>query len=260
MPDARSSRHFRIFRRLLGVLGFAGLLGSAQAATSVLIWPINPVIEGEGSGVALWLENRGDAPVKLQTRVLDWKQQGFADQLGAQQGVVASPPIISVEPGKRQLIRLIRRQPAPPGVEQAYRVLVDELIPEGGSQGDKAGVQFQMRYSVPLFVYGAGLAAPKDGAAIADDKAAAVALSYRVESEGGRRWLRLHNAGSVHARLSEVRLVQGGKAVPVAEGLLGYVLPGADMRWLMPEAVQSGAFTLEARVNERSDPQTIGAR
>ena len=147
-----------------------------------------------------------------------------------------------------------------PGAEQAYRVLVDELIPEGGSQGDKAGVQFQMRYSVPLFVYGAGLAAPKDGAAIADDKAAAVALSYRVESEGGRRWLRLHNAGSVHARLSEVRLVQGGKAVPVAEGLLGYVLPGADMRWLMPEAVQSGAFTLEARVNERSDPQTIGAR
>lgn len=260
MRNVHPFRSLRVLRRLFGALSFIGLLGNAQAATSVLIWPINPVIEGEGTGVALWLENRGSAPVKLQTRVLDWKQQGLADQLGAQQNVVASPPIVSVEPGKRQLIRLIRRQPAPPGVEQSYRVLVDELIPEGGNLGDQAGVQFQMRYSVPLFVYGAGLAAPKDGAATADDKAAAVALSYRVENDGGRRWLRLHNAGIVHARLSEVRMTQNGKSTPVAEGLLGYVLPGADMRWVLPEGMPAGGFTLDARVNERSDAQAIGAQ
>lgn len=48
--------------RILPLLGLLLLLlhsGLTRAASSVLIWPINPQIEAEQKAAALWLENRG---------------------------------------------------------------------------------------------------------------------------------------------------------------------------------------------------------
>jgi len=36
--------------------------GVVQAASSVLIWPIDPVLEADQQASALWLENRGTEP------------------------------------------------------------------------------------------------------------------------------------------------------------------------------------------------------
>lgn len=46
-------------RGLTGLLSLASL--PAWAATSVLIWPIDPVLEADQKAGALWLENRGTA-------------------------------------------------------------------------------------------------------------------------------------------------------------------------------------------------------
>lgn len=54
-------------RGLIGALWLASL--PAGAATSVLIWPIDPVLEADQKAGALWLENRGTAPANLQVRV-----------------------------------------------------------------------------------------------------------------------------------------------------------------------------------------------
>ena len=46
------------------------LLASQQhalAAASILIWPIDPVIEDQQQATALWLENRDSKPVYMQT-------------------------------------------------------------------------------------------------------------------------------------------------------------------------------------------------
>lgn len=58
------------------------LLGAAkvQAASSVLIWPIDPVLEADQQASALWLENRGNETANLQIRVFAWSQSGFNDQ------------------------------------------------------------------------------------------------------------------------------------------------------------------------------------
>ncbi|MBF4190273.1 molecular chaperone, partial [Serratia ureilytica] len=56
----------------------AGLLLAGQpqafAAASILIWPIDPVIEDNQQATALWLENRDSKPVYMQIRVLGWQQ------------------------------------------------------------------------------------------------------------------------------------------------------------------------------------------
>lgn len=59
-------------RGLIAVMGLASL--PAGAATSVLIWPIDPVLEADQKAGALWLENRGTTAANLQVRVFAWRQ------------------------------------------------------------------------------------------------------------------------------------------------------------------------------------------
>ncbi|MEN0104832.1 MAG: molecular chaperone, partial [Pseudomonas sp.] len=114
------------------------------------------------------------------------------------------------------------------------------------------------RYSVPLFVFGdgAGLASaaakPEPGIQLLTPD-----LRFQVQNEGGKRYLLLHNQGPAHARLASVAVKQGAKKTVIAEGLLGYVLSGARMRWELPAAVPGDSFSLEARINELADTQPI---
>lgn len=232
--------------------------GLSQAATSVMIWPINPQIEGDQKAVALWLENRGQAAISLQVRVLAWAQADYADQLTPQRAVVASPPVVTIEPGKRQMIRLMKVQAPAAATEQTFRVLVDELLPPDAKVDANLGVKFQMRYSVPLFVFGSGVSLasatskPQPGVQLLQPS-----VQFQVQAEGGKRYLLLSNQGPAHARLANVSAQVGGKKVPIADGLLGYVLPGARMRWELPAAVAGDSFALDARINELADTQPI---
>lgn len=60
-------------RGALVALALAGG-GVAQAAASVMIWPIDPVIKSDQRAAALWLENRDTRPVTLQVRVFGWAE------------------------------------------------------------------------------------------------------------------------------------------------------------------------------------------
>jgi len=209
------------------------IIPSVRAANSLMIWPIDPAIASEDKASELWLENRGSSSTIMQVRIFAWQQREGQEQYQTQQQVAASPPMVRLEPGQKQLVRLIKQTPPPAGQESAYRVVLDE-IPSPRKPGDnQAGLNFQMRYSVPLFVYGSGLTR---------DSAKAV-LSWREVSSGGRRWLELTNSGSGHARLSNVRA--GGAAL--GNGLFGYVLANSSHRWPLNSPVSG---ELAAEVNK----------
>lgn len=244
-------------------LGMALLgAGSAQAATSVLIWPIDPVIEAEQKAGALWLENRGSEDANLQVRIFAWRQGEFDDQYQNQREVIGSPPVAKIPAGGKQLIRLTRTGTPPAGQEQAYRIIIDEIppaMPSGeNATGPQAAIRFQMRYSVPLFVYGQGLWGKPDPQGQRDTAGVGKPqLSWRQVAVQGRPYVEIRNTGPVHARLTDVVMQQGGQNRPVVEGLLGYVLPGATMRW--PAPLQASAATvLKGRINGSEAAQTIG--
>jgi fimbrial chaperone protein len=203
----------------------AALSSVPASAGSVVLWPINPKIMANERATALWLENRGDAPVTLQVRALGWSQDQGMDQYAAQDEVVASPPIATVAPGKRQLVRLVRRSPAPSSQEHSYRLLIDELPPvaEPGKAAESAPqLNVRMRYSIPLFTG-------------EDDVAQAAArLDLRFTAAQGKRFVEIRNRGDRHARLVDLRLVHGSRQLAIRPGLVGYVLPGAVMRWALP--------------------------
>jgi fimbrial chaperone protein len=229
---------------------FASPRPAAAQAGSLLIWPVDPVIESGARATALWLENPGKAPITLQVRIYAWAQDGGKNAYAPQETILGTPPTVTVAPGAKQLIRLTRTTPTPTKAEQAFRVVVDEIPTPSRVAASSAAVSFRMRYSLPLFAYGDGLS--RKGAAEPRTVTHAPRLAWRVISGAGERYLEIRNMGNLHARLTDVAFAQ--EAAPandngaLAKGLFGYVLPGATMRWPLPAGTTVGA-ELVAAVN-----------
>jgi fimbrial chaperone protein len=66
----------------------------------------------------------------------------------------------------------------------------------------------------------------------------------------------------VHARLSQVRVHdESGRSHVVADGLLGYVLPGAEMQWPLPAGiVLTERDELQATLGGSDEPTIIPHR
>lgn len=222
----------RIVGGIASALGIASLPGAALAS-AVVIWPVDPTIRAGAQSTALWIENRGGEPVTLQVRSFRWAQNADGDMLDPQSDVLASPPIAEIAPGKRQLVRVIRRAPVTKP-EQSYRLMVDELptVP-AQTTTPVARLAVQMRYSIPLFVY-AGTAPLTP------------ALDTRIRATATGRVLTISNSGAMHARLTDIRVGAAGKETMVRGGLAGYVLPGATLTVPLPAGVTG---TIRAGVN-----------
>ncbi|MFH2244881.1 molecular chaperone [Enterobacter sichuanensis] len=238
------------FFRRFGLAGawVLAATGQVQAAATILLWPIDPWLAADAKATELWIQNQGNSATTMQVRIVRWKQEDGHERYTAQQEVVASPPIVTIAAGSKQLIRLIKQASVPAGVEQAYRIIVDE-IPQADVKAEPAiGLKLQMRYSIPLFVYGQGIPTIKEGAhhAVVETRN----LSWRVTQAGGQPALEVQNRGDVHVRLSQVALEQGGQKRTIAEGLLGYVLPGSSRSWPIPAGVRQPE-RMSAQINAR---------
>jgi fimbrial chaperone protein len=218
-------------------------VASHASASGLQIAPTGLQIVPGGPAQALWLTNTGDRELHAQVRAFHWSQTTGHDELEPTQAVVASPPMLNIPPGGRQLVRVIRTgQDGASSGEQAFRLLVDEL-PLGESKG--TGVQYVLRYSVPVFVGTPG---------------ATPALQWSTHIDGEKLELNIHNPGAVHAQVSALNLSQPGAApVELVPGLLGYVLPGATMHWTL--ALPAGANTtnasIKALINGEPTDQTL---
>lgn len=232
--------------------------GWAHGATPLMIWPVDPVITEEQPAVAVWLENRGTAAASLQVRVLDWTQTEGEDVFSTQKDVVASPPVSVVPAGKRQMVRLIATRRPPPGLEEAYRVVIDELpapqdlaqAPQGAEAG--MGIRLNVRYAIPLFVYGEGAQPFRPTKPLFGNgkgKPLPPALIWHATKQGQRHLLVVRNQGAGHARLTSVQWSAGSRGtVPINDGLMGYVLPGSQMQWEL-EAAPPASPELKATIN-----------
>lgn len=231
------------------------LVPTCVNAASVLISPIDPVIESDQNGASLWLENQDSKPVYMEIKAVRWEQRSGENGYAKQSEVTVSPPFALISPGKRQLIRLIKNQAAPAGQERAYRIFIDE-IPQAANEekgGASAGVNFQMRYSIPLFVYGTGLTASQEYAKAKGLASALPALSYRLTQ--GK--IEVKNDGAVHARLSKLTNANGGVLI---DGLVGYVLPHSNVAFPLPKGKNPAGGALQATVNSEREPVRLTPR
>lgn len=236
-------------RRIGAAVGLLGCM-QAGAASNVLIWPIDPYLAADANAAELWIQNQGTEATTMQVRVVGWQQEGGHERYQQQQDVVASPPIVKISGGSKQLIRLIKQKTAPVGQEQAYRIVVDEIPQPTDDSRPQMGLKLQMRYSIPLFSYGAGIATQKAASHHANTDP--TKLAWRVISDGGKPALQVSNRGNVHVRLSKVTLSQGGQQRVLADGLMGYVLPNSERAWPLPASF-TRPTRLTASINAPDD-------
>ena len=214
---------------------------------SVLIWPVQLHLESNQKSVALWIENQGKTEKVLQGRAFAWKQVDGKEVLDKQNAVIVS----KIAPGKKQLIRVMSKTPAPSGKLVTYRVVLDEipkkvsLQSEEGNEVISQGIQFQFRYSLPLLMYGKGLSS----SAYAKLSIPEIAknITWQVTTIDGKNWLSITNKNQYQVHLNHMRFssedVQNSS-------LTGYILPNATMKWEISQLPKSGD-SLRALINGR---------
>lgn len=247
-----------MIHRCIVVLLGSSISLNAWAASSVLVWPIFQTISASDKGSELWLENRGATAVNLQLRIFGWDQKESKDLYADQNDVVSSPPFANVQPGQRQLIRLMRVSPVASGQEKSYRIVIDEIpAAQPTKQTDKssAGLNMRMRYVLPLFIYGQGAQPLKLESSVEPIR---TALSWSLSGQN----LCINNAGNQHARLSNVywSTSAGKPQVEQTQGLLGYVL--AKRRVCFPisgRAANASGMRLFAKLTDNSQAVEIPA-
>ncbi|MEP6940096.1 MAG: molecular chaperone [Rudaea sp.] len=232
---------------LHALLAGSGLLCGHAIASGLQVSPVSLSLEPTQNADGLWLSNSGDDVVHAQVRVYHWAQEGGEEKLTPSRGLVISPPMMQLAAGDKQLIRVIRVGTPPSGagaVEDSYRVVIDELPIE--AKDKKKGLQFVLHYSVPIFIE------PLGGTPVPQ-------LHWALQREGEHVVLEVANTGSGHAQFADLAFTDNaGRRTELAQGLLGYVLPGATVRWaLKPSATTFvGGGNLEALMNGTKATQT----
>ncbi|WP_296244534.1 MULTISPECIES: molecular chaperone [unclassified Psychrobacter] len=215
--------------------GAISLSSSAVMASGLQVSPISLSLQARENASGLTLSNSGNDKVQAQVRVFEWSQDASGDKLTPSRSLLASPPMIQLNPNDKQLIRIIRAKAPPQGagaVEAAYRVMVNELPIKSADQ--KTGLQFALSYSLPVFVQPVGVTKTSPQ----------LQWHAQLQPNGNELKLRVSNSGNGHAQLAGLSFTdKSGNSTDINPGLLGYVLPGATMNWTLkvpPSALTAG--------------------
>ena len=212
---------------MLGVIGL-----DAGHAEGLRVSPVLLEVTAPGAATTLTLRNDGRLPITVQSRIFRWEQKDGQDQLSRTRDVVVSPPMTRLAPGAQQTIRVVRTSRSAVQGEEAYRLYVDEVPDQARARSGT--VAFATRMRVPVFFVEPGVLLPD--------------VHWVLRTSGRNAVLEGRNTGQVRLRMADLRLTQGGKMVSRHDGLLGYVLGGATMRWPVAAAssIGSGRVKLQA--------------
>jgi fimbrial chaperone protein len=199
---------------LIGLAAGTAMTGAATAS-DIRVQPVTVEPLAGARTSSLTLINEEARPVRVQMRVMRWTQGADGDRLSPTSDVVASPPFTTLAPGQQSMVRLVRTAAGPIRGEESYRVLVDE-VPEPGD-ARPGTVNLVLRQSIPVF--------------FSDLPQRASVVDWSVARADGRMWLVAHNTGGRRLRLSDLSIEDHDEELDRQPGLVGYVLPGATMRW-----------------------------
>lgn len=189
------------------------LSGAAARAQALTVLPVSIEMPAGQLTAVLTVIAEGDTETSFQVRPYAWAQPNETDQLSPTNELLVSPPLGTIPPGGRQVIRLVLRN-APTGQEAKYRILLDQ-IPPPATPGT---VRLALRLSIPVFAEPATRVAPQ--------------LQWRIDSTGGRSSLVAVNSGRRHDTIRGIKLYTAeGAALDVEAQTSPYVLPGATRRW-----------------------------
>lgn len=237
----------------------ASAFSATQTRSAVMqVSPVRVEFAPEQLAQSLDVFNPASYDLLAQARIMRWTQSNGQDVLVPALDMVASPAIMTVPPGQRQTMRLVRLQPTVPEQELSYRVVVNELPRIDTSQ--ESGLNILLAHSIPVFVNTTSPPVLPNGNATKPSATDLSLVQARIApGQGGTADLHIRNGGKRALRVSNLYAqTSDGSGRVVDQGLLGYVLPGQQMSWpvQLPYPSPPG-LTLKARFNDDTDLQTL---
>jgi fimbrial chaperone protein len=234
-------------RSMLAKTAVAALLLAAASfpakAGSLQVEPVLIDVTTAGSAAStVTLHNAGTTPINAQVRVFRWSQANGEEKLEPTDDVAASPPVLTIGPNGKNIVRIIRQTKQPVVGEESYRLLVDQL--PDLSQQKNGGVNLMVRYSIPVFFGASNKKSPT--------------LAWSVAVKGDKVTLSAHNTGDRRLRISALTIQDaGGRKISLGSGLAGYALGQSTKSWVVPGHGFSAQGT--ASVSGQSDGGPIQA-
>jgi fimbrial chaperone protein len=226
----------------VAALLLAGASLPAKAGTLQVEPVLLDVTAASAAASTVTLHNAGTTPINAQVRVFRWSQTNGQEKLEPTDDVAASPPVLTIGPNGKNIVRIIRQSKQPIVGEESYRLLIDQL--PDLSQQKNGAVNLLVRYSIPVF-FGAR-----------DKKSPTLAWSVAVK--GDKVTLSAHNTGDRRLRISALTLRDAsGHRISLGAGLAGYALGQSTKMWVVPS--RGFAAHGSASVSAQSDGGPIQA-
>ncbi|MEI9994814.1 MAG: fimbria/pilus periplasmic chaperone [Rhizomicrobium sp.] len=212
---------------------------AAQAAPPAVSMDVAPTTLEltPGRPGLFYVSNHGPQPVTVRIEGFDWEQPGGADRLAPSGDLVVSPPLATIAPEARQLVRVLA--PAAKG-ERSFRLLVSQLpvrdatpIEPPPNVAAGTAVRILLRFGVPVFA--------------GDPVTSSPVLAWNVARHGHAILLTARNDGPHTAKLVGVRLADGGTTAKPDDDSFAWLLPGAIHTFTFSHPPQGASLHLAAR-------------
>lgn len=194
---------------LLALLASAGPV----SAGSFQVNPVTIRLAPDKATGEIMIGNVAAEPVAVRVTALRWTQVNGRDVYAATADVIASPPIFTIAPGAKQLVRIGLRRRLPGA---AYRVIVQEIP---GPTDGKPGIKVALRLNLPLYIL---------------IRNAVPSVSWSAGRDAaGELFAEAKNEGGAHSQILGIEaLDQSGKAIGSTTAM-GVVLPNSARRWAL---------------------------
>ena len=186
-------------------------LSAPLFAGQLTIAPLTMTMAPTQPNATYKLTNGLDQESFYQIQLFAWEQEDGQTRLLKQDDLLVTPPVTLIPGNSEQLVRIIRQRPTPSDTEKSYRLIVSEVPDTESPQG--ANLKVLLRMSLPVFVGGEG-------------KTHDLKAYYQGDT------LLIKNNGTKHARFSDAFWLDrdANKRYEIQKGLLGYALPGSELR------------------------------
>lgn len=224
-------------------------------SASLSVNPVLITLDNSNAIAAMTLTNRGEENVVMQTSVSAWSIRDNKEYYEPTTGLIVTPPIFEVAPGKSQIVRVGLSDTAPSAVEQSFRIFLDQSPATPGDEGlvtnDNAvkgprAIQMTLRIGIPVFITPVGV-----------NKRELVWSAQRLEN--GQLRIEAANQGTRHTKISRLTLFDQHNSIARSTEQR-YILPGSRRNWLFDVPVKTAeSYRIKAETDEGVLENTVTA-
>jgi fimbrial chaperone protein len=192
------------------------LLSTLAQAGAFVVSPVRVTLSNKQKVASLTVVNQGAEKTTIQLEALAWSQDEHGkDVLVPTKNILANPPVFTLEPNAKQVIRLGLRKPSIGINEESYRLILQEVPPP--LKEGFMGLSVALRMSVPIFVMPTEPIKP------------AMLWQLKLGAEGLK--LLGENQGLGHVQVLSLELYPQEKPPLFNKQAVSYLLPQQKREW-----------------------------